>query len=129
MPEPNYKVGQVVRVDIPSTYGRIVKVVTGQINSGRSRLEDDTTKDEVVGIVIEYMTPIRGLASYDGLRESYYALNGPFRNRFHVIEVSTELDLLKRNGVKARADEAWQRRMFSLDEAVKFLEISLSTTR
>ncbi|MBI3027616.1 hypothetical protein HYY70_05890 [Candidatus Woesearchaeota archaeon] len=125
MPQQNYKVGQIVRVDIPSTYGRIIELSKEPVAEGRT----STATSQIVGVTIEYMSIIYGLASYDGITSSYYGLDGPFKDRFHVIDPSAELDLLKTQRAKARTDEAWQRRMFSLEEAIKFLEANLPKPR
>ena|SRR3989344_4744742 len=108
-----YKQGQVVKVDIPKTYGIISKVT------------HDETFSWVETYWVKFMKPFMGLVkgkhtdNDEKTNVSLYQSNSVFGNALHVIDPAAEIQRLKK--LKAKGVERIIDMKESIDEVIAFL--------
>lgn len=92
MADKKYKRGQLVKVDIPDTYGKVIRVLKGNINFHKGEHVYETYQG---GVVIQYRVPINTLAQR-GLEHSVYPFNHTvFGKAFRVINPEEEISTLE----------------------------------
>ena len=105
-----YKVGQVVSLRLPRTYGVISEILKGPVF-------DDEPIYNRGGLIVEPMNPLRSISGE--LRElDYYFENPLFNWMVQVVDPAHEITRLKELGKKDAAKDG-----INLEEAIDFLSI------
>ena len=71
---------------------------------------------------------VHSIGATHGTGGSFYEFETVGEKRIHPVDVQSELGLLNSKDANAHDDEPWRRRIFTIEEAISFLESNLPKT-